>query len=439
MEMHVYSNLTQLHTCAERAKEETKMAAMKLAIFFFTLSTLLGAYHARHLHDGSVYKFFDRRPPVKTSEVIQMVTGEEEPQPPPIPPPSSSQGETNYGPHNPNSPPSLGKTDVAGENLEGRPSPRRPPSQGEDYLNAQPSRKPGSSGGEGVYGRDNPSTPPSPDQNDPHNQGIYGGVDLRNRIPLRAPVFTSDIQMRQDEHPLLSIIKVIESYTPLVQKEETKMAAMNLAIFFFTLSALLGAYHARQLHDGSVYEFVDRRPPVKTAEVIQMVTGEEEPQSPPMPPRPPASSQGDTSYGLDNLNAPPSLGKTNVAGENLEGRPSPRRPPSQGEDYLNAQPSPKPGKSGGEGVYGRDNPSTPPSPDQNDPHNQGMLFESICGNGGRLCMDSTSNFGGLRNRIPLRAPAFTSGVQIRQDEDQLLSIISHWVLSYTIRIFNNWY
>ncbi|KAL4559852.1 hypothetical protein LXL04_031998 [Taraxacum kok-saghyz] len=89
----------------------------------------------------------------------------------------------------------------------------------------------------------------------------------------------------------------------------------------------------------SIYQIFYRRPPVKAAEVIQMVTGKEEPQSPPIPP--PSSSHKDT-----NAHAPPfDQGKTDYGGGKLEGSRSPIGPSSKGQT-----------------IYGRDIPQTPPTP-----------------------------------------------------------------------------
>ena len=66
--------------------------------------------------------------------------------------------------------------------------------------------------------------------------------------------------------------------------------------------------------DGCIYKSLDQRPPGKTmAEVIQMVTGEEEPPAPP----PLSSSMVDTIYALDTpIAAAPSQGETVYSGDN---------------------------------------------------------------------------------------------------------------------------
>ncbi|KAL4559862.1 hypothetical protein LXL04_032008 [Taraxacum kok-saghyz] len=270
------------------------------------------------------------------------------------------------------------------------------------------------------------------------------------------------------------------------------MAAIKLAIFFFTLSPLLGAYHARHIHgsqlihhfsfiiinltttkhvigpDGCIYKSLDQRPPgKKMAEVIQMVTGEDTIYTLDIPNAPPFD--GETIYSGDNPKTPMSYDQTIHGGDYLKAQPSPAEggtggteaaygrdnpktpmpakvaPPHgqtvYGGDYLNAEPSPTPGGTGGiQEVYSRYNPETP------GPTKVAPSHGHTVDGGDYLNAQPSPTKGGTPDTEaaygrdkPSTSPIFASEVQMEEDEDQtVLSIASHWLLSYTTRLFNNW-
>ncbi|MFS7909994.1 hypothetical protein Hanom_Chr02g00101071 [Helianthus anomalus] len=121
------------------------------------------------------------------------------------------------------------------------------------------------------------------------------------------------------------------------------MATIKFAFFLLTLSTLLQPYHARHLLDASMY---GRPPPFQAVEVIQMVT--EELQSPDCK----SLSDGQTTYGREDPNSPPSPKDAPPQGQTTYGRDNPNSPPS-----------PDDAPSQGHATYGRDNPKSPPSPE----------------------------------------------------------------------------
>ncbi|KAI7746854.1 hypothetical protein M8C21_016311 [Ambrosia artemisiifolia] len=139
------------------------MATIKFAFFLLTLSTLLQAYHARHLHDASMYG----RPPlleVVTEEKLQSPDHKSS-----CLESALSQGQTTFSLSHPKSPPSLEGVPlktveviqmVTEEKL------RSPDCKSSDLKSTLPE-------GQTTYGREDPQSPPSPKGAPPQVQTTY--------------------------------------------------------------------------------------------------------------------------------------------------------------------------------------------------------------------------------------------------------------------------